>query len=240
MKIRHPWLIKAVGFVGAWLIRGWMGTLHYRYGPLGPNVDPHQVTGPRRYIYAFWHENMLLPAYCYSRLGICVLISQHADGRLLAEVFRHLHIRAVAGSSTRGGVEAVRRLLRLGRMGHLALTPDGPRGPRRRVQLGLVYLAARTGLAIVPTGFGYEKPWRIGSWDKFAVPRPWTRARCVTMPPILIPSGADRDQLEQYRLQVEDALGRATDLAERWAESGEWSVLGSRLSVATPVPARVA
>src|SRR5262249_7079734 len=138
MKIRHPWLIKAAGFAAAWAVRLWVGSLSYRYRPLGPNVDPDRPGCRGRYIYAFWHENILVPAYHYRRRDIWVLISRHADGQLIAEAARHLRFRVVAGSTTRGGAEALRRMVRLGGRGHLALTPDGPRGPRRRVQPGVV------------------------------------------------------------------------------------------------------
>jgi lysophospholipid acyltransferase (LPLAT)-like uncharacterized protein len=217
MKLRHPALIKGLGFTASWALRLYMGTLHYRYRPLGPNVEPTQAGLAQQYIYALWHENMLLPAYHYSRPNISVLISRHADGQLLAEVCRHLRVGVVRGSSTRGGVQALRRLLRLGRTNHLALTPDGPRGPRRRVQPGLIYLAARTGLPIVVMGVGYDRPWRLRSWDRFAVPRPGTLATTVTDTPIAVPSDLDRDNLEKYRNLVERELARMTEIAEGWA-----------------------
>lgn len=220
MKLRHPALIKTAGLAGSCAVRLWMGTLRYRYRPLGPNMDPRRPELAGRYIYAFWHENLLLPAYCYGRPDIQVLISQHADGQLISEVCRHLRFRTVRGSTTRGGVEAVRRMLRLSKGSHLAITPDGPRGPRRRVQPGLIYLAARTGLPIVPIGVGFERPWRLRSWDRFAVPKPWSLGTCVTAPPVHVPSDAGRDELEQYRRQVEQALLDVSAMAETWAEAG--------------------
>jgi lysophospholipid acyltransferase (LPLAT)-like uncharacterized protein len=223
MKIRHPVAIKTVGLGAAWTIRMWLGTLRFRYHFLrpGPNVDPYQPDLPKRYIYAIWHENILLPVSQYNRAHVGVLISQHADGELLAEVCRHLRVPMVRGSTTRGGIEALKRLLRPGHWAHLAITPDGPRGPRRRVQPGLVYLAARTGMAIVPTGFGYERPWRLRSWDRFALPRPWTLGTCVTAPPIEVPGDADREQLESYRRLVEVQLAEVSELAESWAANGK-------------------
>ncbi len=113
-------------------------------------------------------------------------------------------------------------MLRAGRNAHLAITPDGPRGPRRRVQPGVIYLAARTGLPIIPVGFGFRRPWRLKSWDCFALPRPWTAATCVTGEAIVVPPGADKDRLEYYRQMVEQSMLEVTVLAERWAESGEW------------------
>src|SRR5262245_687324 len=198
MKIRHPLLIRALSFVIAWIIRLWIGTLRYRYRHLGPNVDPHQPGLRRHYIYAFWHEYMLLLAYQYAGPDIYVLISQHADGQLIAEVCRHLGFSTVRGSTTRGGAEAVRQMMRFGREAHLAITPDGPRGPRRKVQQGLVYLAARTGLAIVPIGIAYSKSWRMGSWDRFALPKPWSLAVCITGEPIEVSGDPDRALFDEY------------------------------------------
>src|SRR5262249_20494883 len=159
--LRHPALIKAAAFAGARALRGWVGTLRFRYCPLGPNLDPRTRHVTRRYLYAFWHEYMLLPAYFYGDLNVYVLISEHADGELIADLIRHLGFRAVRGSTTRGGVRVVREMLGLQQDAHFAVTPDGPRGPRRRVQLGLVYLSSRLGMPIVPAGFASERPWRM-------------------------------------------------------------------------------
>jgi lysophospholipid acyltransferase (LPLAT)-like uncharacterized protein len=215
MKIRHPFLLQAIGFAVAWLVRLWIGTLRYRYRPLGGNLDPTQPGFQGRYLYAFWHENILVPAYHYGRRDIHVLISQHADGQLIAEACRHLGFRVVRGSTTRGGAEAIRQMLRLSRSAHLAITPDGPRGPRRQVQPGVVYLAARTGLPIVVLGIAFESAWRMRSWDRFALPHPWSAAVCVTAEPILVPEDLGKDQLEHYRLRVEKAMNTATEAAER-------------------------
>jgi lysophospholipid acyltransferase (LPLAT)-like uncharacterized protein len=214
MKICHPLVIKTIGFVAACVIRLWVGTLRYCYRPLGPNLDPNSRGFTGRFIYAFWHENILVPAYHYGRRDVHVLISQHADGQLIAEVVRHLRFRVVAGSTTRGGVEAVRQMLRLSRPAHLAITPDGPRGPRRRVQPGVIYLAARTGLPVVPFGIAYANAWRMRSWDRFAVPRPWSLAVCVTGRPIHVPENVGKDDLESYRLLVEEQLNAVTAEAE--------------------------
>jgi lysophospholipid acyltransferase (LPLAT)-like uncharacterized protein len=220
MKIRHPVLIRMLGFLGAWLIRLWVGTVQYRYRCLDPRVEPSQLH--ERYIFAFWHENILLLAYHYGRPDVWVLVSQHADGQLIAEICWHVGFSVIRGSTTRGGTEAVRQMLRTARAAHLVITPDGPRGPRRHVQMGLVYLAARTGLPVVPIGIGYCRPWRLRSWDRFAVPRLFSRGRCVIGVPITVPAGAEKEQLEPYRQLVEEALHAVTDLAQRWADEGEW------------------
>src|SRR5262245_52928503 len=231
MKIRNPKLISAISWLGAQVVRAWMRTVHYEYRPLGPNVDPRQEGMTGRYIYAFWHENLLAPLSQYAQPNIRVLISRHADGQLIAELARHLGFGLVRGSTNRGGVEAVRQMLRLSQDAHLAVTPDGPRGPRRIIQPGLIYLAARTGLPIIPIGIGYRRPWRMQSWDRFAVPRPFTHMKCVTPDPVSVPADADKDDLERYRRQVEHQLLEMCDLAERWAETGRWpEITASRVA----------
>lgn len=220
MKLRNLWLRRMVSYAGAHFLRRWLATLDYQYRPLGPNLDPNHPDLDRHYIYVMWHEYLLLPIGRYASPDFHVLISRSNDGQLLAETCRRLDISVIRGSTSRGGVEAIRQMLRAGRNTHLALTPDGPRGPRQRVQPGLVYLAARAGLPVVPVGFGLDRPWRLGSWDRFALPRPWGRARCITGEPIHVPPDANRDELELHRRQVEESLTNVTDLAERWAETG--------------------
>src|SRR6516162_3376308 len=138
IKLRNPWLIKAVSFVGTTVARLWMGTLEFRIRHLGPDaVNPHHIGTGERFIYALWHENMLLPAFQFARRDIHVLISQHADAQLFAELLRYLRVPLIRGSTHRGGIEAVRQILRRPGHKHLTITPDGPRGPRRQLQPGI-------------------------------------------------------------------------------------------------------
>jgi lysophospholipid acyltransferase (LPLAT)-like uncharacterized protein len=214
MKIRHPVLIKAVGWVIAWVVRLWVGTVRYRCRRLGTGVEPTVPGLETRYIYAFWHETLLLPAYHYSRTATQVLISEHADGEMIARACQRLGLGVVRGSTSRGGIKAMRQIIEMKGRSHLVITPDGPRGPRREVQPGLVYLAARTGLPIVPVGFASRKAWRMRSWDRFAVPLPFTSAVGVLAEPIHVPADADKGQLEQYRLRVQQAMDDAMKVAE--------------------------
>jgi hypothetical protein len=100
---------------------------------------------------------------------------------------------------------------------HIGVTPDGPRGPRRQVQAGVVYLASWTGLCIIPVGVGYRNPWRLRSWDCFAVPRPGSDATVIAAEPIFVPPNLDREAVEQYRLRLEQALADVSADAEHWA-----------------------
>lgn len=218
MKLRHPRLIRLVAIVAAWIIRLWVASLRKEL-VLAPDGRRHPVN-PRteRFLYALWHETILWPAAFRGRVH--VLISQHADGELIARICKHLRLGVVRGSTTRGGARALLELHRVSRHSNLVVTPDGPRGPRRRVQPGLVFLASRTGLPIVACGFAYAHAWRARSWDRFAVPWPWSRAVGVFTTPLHVPPGLDRDGLEHYRQLAEEQLARATASAERLASSG--------------------
>ncbi len=112
----------------------------------------------KRVILAFWHAQQLMMPLAIPGLEAHVLISQHRDGELIRRIVARFGLDAVRGSSTRGGAEAFRQLIRLGRSGgNLVLTPDGPKGPRQVAKVGVVQLARATGLPIVPMAFGCSK-----------------------------------------------------------------------------------
>jgi lysophospholipid acyltransferase (LPLAT)-like uncharacterized protein len=217
MKIRNPTVIRWIGFLGAILIRLWIGTLALRQRTMGQPCLPHDPHLQGRHIYVFWHENILVPCHTYRNLNIEVLISEHADGEMIAQVCKHIGYGTIRGSKTRGGMKALREMLRAAEGSHLAVMPDGPRGPRRHVELGLIYLAARSGLPIVLVGVGHDRPWRLRTWDRFCLPRPFSRTFVLASEPITIPEDAGKAELERYRLQIETNLVQLTDCAERLA-----------------------
>jgi len=214
MKLRHPLLIQ-VGCIGAaCVIRSWMNTIRpeYDYRASGP-----QPVNPRceRIIYAFWHETMLTTTLFRTRIR--ALISHHADGEMVAQIFRHLRIGTVRGSTNHGGVGAMLRMVKASRDSHIGILPDGPRGPRRQVQPGLLFLAKHTGLPIIGVGVGFTNAWRARSWDHFAVPMPCSSVRIVTTAPLTVPAKSNSDDLESHRLDLENRMLAATDDAENWA-----------------------
>ena len=220
MKLRGPFVTKTCGLVGSAAIRAWMSTLDYRGVFYDESVDPVNPACRRQGIYVFWHEYILFPIYCRGHCDLSILISQHGDAEILSRAASHLGFHCVRGSTTRGGVAALRELVaRAGSM-HLAITPDGPRGPRRVLAQGPVYLASKLGMPLIAMGLGYDRPWRAKSWDRFAVPRPWSRARAVVSPPLELPRDLDREGIEHYRQEAERMLNRLTREAEAWAESG--------------------
>lgn len=219
MKIQHPALVRAVGISGAWLIRKVVGSSQFHFRYENPDVNPEVArrTG-QRYIYAFYHEVMLFPAHFWAWPEMQILISDHRDGELITQVVKRLGFGVVRGSTTRGGARALREMTHRVDQGHLCVTPDGPKGPRRHVHQGLAYLASRTGLPIVGAGMAFSNPWRARSWDQFAVPRPFGQAACVIPEPVTVPPDADREQLEAARAEVERRMQTATAEAEDWVQ----------------------
>jgi len=217
-KIPHS-LVSSAGWFSALAIRTLMRTLDYRAIFYDRSVDPVCGVGNPR-IYVFWHENILIPLYVRGRCHLAMLLSQHRDAEILAHVADRFGFDCVRGSTYRGGAKAIWELWDRSRRQHLTITPDGPRGPRRQMALGPIFLASRLGLPLVPMGFGYDRPWRINSWDRFAVPRPFSRARALIGPPMHLPPDLDRDGMERCRERVEQLLTDLTDEAEAWATAG--------------------
>ena len=217
MKLESPRAIGAWSLAAAGTIRCWMGTLDYRADFGDPTVDPVHPAYRGAKIYVFWHENILLPLFLRGHCNIAMLLSRHHDADILARVAGMMGFGVVRGSTFKGGSTALRELAHRARTENLTITPDGPRGPRRRLAPGCVFLASTLGLPIVAMGLGYERPWRLGTWDRFAIPRPFSRARAVISRPIRVPARLDRDGIEHHRAGVERLLVRLTDDAEAWA-----------------------
>jgi lysophospholipid acyltransferase (LPLAT)-like uncharacterized protein len=219
MKIRHRACMHLLGWCGTRLVRMLAATLRFDYALLGsPETDPRR-DGPQRYIYALWHEHFLIPIVRFRDAPLTVLVSRHRDGELLGYLFTASRMNLIRGSSRRGGVAALLGLLAAARQGrHLALTPDGPRGPRRSVQPGILYLAAQTGWPIIPIGVGFQKAWRMPSWDCFAVPRPFTRVRCIIGEPLYLPSRLPRRMFHPYAELLRRTLNQLCAQARLWAK----------------------
>ncbi len=230
MKITSPLLNQIGGLLGSAAVRWWMGTLDYKIVYRDRTIDPVCPECQGQKIYIFWHEYILFPLYLRGHCNLARLLSRHRDAEVLSHVAHHLGFEFVRGSTNRGGVSALRELLSRSRTMHLTITPDGPRGPRRQLAPGCVYLASKLGLPLVLMGFGYDRPWRVHrAWDQFAVPRPHSRARAVVSGEIFIPPDLDREGLEHFRQKIERQLNVLTEEAESWAASARRKIGQSRL-----------
>ncbi len=221
MKIRHPFLIQSAGLIGSWLIRAWMPTLRIEFDLCDSEIVPKK-SPPRKYLFSLYHENMLLPTFLYRNCGVSILVSSHADGEIVHQIARRFGYGTIRGSSTRGGSKALYEMIRKGSRQHLVITPDGPRGPRRQVQNGIAMLAIATGMPIVPTSVEFRSGWRANSWDRFAIPKPFSRVCLITGPAILPPKPDEFFALKQFRRQIEEAMQEVTRRADHWRDHGQF------------------
>jgi lysophospholipid acyltransferase (LPLAT)-like uncharacterized protein len=211
---------KMGGLAAAVYVRTWMGSLSYRTAMYESAVDPVRPDFPGPAIGVFWHEYLLAPFFLRGNTNTAILTSQHRDADWLAEAARHLGFTTIRGSTFRGGSQALLELLRRDDQRNLGIACDGPRGPRRRLAQGPIYLSSKLQVPIVTFGIGYDRPFRMRSWDRFAVPRPFSRVCWISGPRIQIPPRLSRTELERYRRQVEEVLDRLTLEAEAWAMIG--------------------
>jgi lysophospholipid acyltransferase (LPLAT)-like uncharacterized protein len=125
-------------------------------------------------------------------------------------------MRTIRGSSRRGGAQAVREMLAAdARTVNLAITPDGPRGPRHVFQAGAVYVASRTGLPVYPATIAFRRACKLPTWDGFLLPCPFTRALLRLGAPVEVPPEIERESIEGWRGQLEDRLRRLTEETDR-------------------------
>jgi hypothetical protein len=170
-------------------------------------------------IYAFWHGRLLILAYSHRDRKIQIMISAHRDGEMIAQVTDQLGFGSVRGSTTRGGLRAMRELAKKALKGYAtAITPDGPRGPRHIAQEGSIYAAMKTGFPLVPVTSSAFPRWTFRSWDRFIVPRPFATALVKFGKPFYVPAKLSEQEREKYRLKFQEEMVKLVDEADREVE----------------------
>lgn len=195
----------AVQRLGGSLLDLWMRTIRW---------DVHNEDRYRRHtdngrpvILMLWHGRLLPLAWVHRHQRVAVLASRSADGEYIVRLLQHWGIGAVRGSSSSGGDIAFREMVRTIRAGtSIAITPDGPRGPRERIKPGVVQLAQMTGAPIVPLAAAATHAWWFESWDRFLVPRPFSRVVADYEESVTIARDADAQALARVTEQLEEAL----------------------------------
>ncbi|MCX8237717.1 MAG: lysophospholipid acyltransferase family protein [Akkermansiaceae bacterium] len=206
-EIRTSWKARTSGCLGGWLIRllgmtlrceivGEVGKLNQRKEPI---------------IHVLWHNQIIVSPYLwrkmYGKREVVVLTSASMDGVVLASAVKVFKVGAVHGSSSRRGAPAIVALRRAAKEGKdLVFTPDGPRGPRYQLQPGVVKIAQTTGLLVVPMHIEYLSCWTLKTWDRFQIPKPFSKVRLTLREPITIPRKLDDEGFEKERLRLENSL----------------------------------
>lgn len=186
-------------------------TVRYRWKEGEDTME--QVKGPA--IYCIWHNRLSLCLPIYWRFaqrknptkGMAAMASASKDGAFLAAIIRCFGVHAARGSSSRRGPQALLELTSWAERGYdLAITPDGPRGPKYRVQPGVISLAQVTGLPILPSIYNLRWKIEVKSWDRFQIPLPFSRCDVYLGKPVFVPREADDEQREKLRQEVEAAI----------------------------------
>ncbi|MCF8105137.1 MAG: lysophospholipid acyltransferase family protein, partial [Desulfohalobiaceae bacterium] len=176
-------------------------SLTYRVGVVAPEHEAKALNEFKGLIYASWHQRFFAGITLFSKKKpIAIMVSQSRDGEYIAKISEILGWRAVRGSSSRGGSSALRELKRLVgqgyKVGHIV---DGPRGPFGCVKPGLIGMAQATGIPILPVAISPEKAWVFNSWDRFMVPKPFSRIVLRYAEPVKVPRRLSREEFENKR-----------------------------------------
>lgn len=206
--LKHPRTQAILSYFLAGYIRLVMLTNRKKFD-MHPDAEIF-MRGEKNAIFAFWHGRMmLLPAINPPR-KMHVLISEHRDGKLISQVIHHFGQDTVVGSSSKGGTEAVRNIVRLLKKGdNISITPDGPRGPNQQAEMGIVTIAKLSQKPVLPVTFSASKHKRLESWDRFMVAKPFGRIVFCVGAPIMIEQ-AD----EAARIAIETSMNKLVEYAD--------------------------
>ena len=167
-----------------------------------------------QYIFCCWHNRLFLGPHLLPRNRIInALQSSHSDGMITSIAFKYLGMNVILGSSMKGGMQAFRKMVKCIQNGEsIAITPDGPKGPKESVKEGIIKLAQITGAPIVPLVWTTKKFKLIDSWDHFVIPFPFSKGIYTFGKPIYIDKKISENDFEILRLEVENEIKRLTKL----------------------------
>lgn len=178
-------------------------------------IKSKKIDSTKSYVYGFWHNKLVAATLCLQDVEKrAVLASPSKDGELISVPLEKLGYKMVRGSSGKDSVKSLRELIKLLSEGYNAGTPlDGPKGPIYEVKGGMIYLAQKSRVALLPVGAAYEKKWIFKkAWDKFEFPKPFSKMVCVVGEPIVIPEDAN---LEEYRDEIRDKVLEVDEQAKK-------------------------
>lgn len=219
MKLHYLIPPAVIGFLGSSLLKLIEITLRWQFIGFDGNKR-FWLSGPPS-IVAFWHGQQLFMPWLYSKFRhgiknrqVYILISHHPDGRMMASAVGFLGLKSIAGSSTTGGKQATLTLIDKLKQGHhIAITPDGPKGPPNKLKAGVIRIAQQAGAIIYPTAIAAERSWTFGSWDNMFLPKPFSHMVLVLGEPIKIPTNLTRDEFNHWQQVVESKLNELSEQA---------------------------
>jgi lysophospholipid acyltransferase (LPLAT)-like uncharacterized protein len=212
-ETKRDWKLGLIVGFGYFLIRALAITWRVR----AVNTDSFTTLRARHqpFIFAFWHGQLFPLLWLHRGESVAVLVSSHRDGEIVARIAERLGMRTVRGSSTRGAARALLGVVRELEEGReVAVTPDGPRGPAKKFASGALVAAQRAGAPIIAIGVSAKRAWRLKSWDRFMIPKPFSRVDVVYSAPTFVTAGSPREA-ENEAPRFEALIGDAIERAER-------------------------
>jgi lysophospholipid acyltransferase (LPLAT)-like uncharacterized protein len=172
VKIQSPLVSSLISFLGYGIVRVIALTCRFRF-----EVASNLPSTPA--IIAFWHGELLMQPFLYQKCRkahkVAAMISDHGDGELIAKLIEYFGFSTVRGSSRKGAVKVLAAALKAIDKGYdLAITPDGPKGPRFSIADGIVVISQKKDIPIISFSYTPSAYWQLGSWDKFLIPRPFS------------------------------------------------------------------
>lgn len=207
---------KIASFFAGRAIRALAKTIHYQHSEADSQLKQLQ---DRPIIFCIWHNRLALSLPLYQKLiahpypshRLAALVSASRDGAILSEILADFQVQSIRGSSSRRGSRALIELIDRARKGwDIAITPDGPQGPKYQIQEGVITAAQLTGLPILPIGYELASKWTTKSWDQFQIPRPFTACKVRTAPPFYVPRDINKETRKTIQTQLQSTMNAIT------------------------------
>ena len=216
-SFKERFLIKAADLIFYWAIKLIGKTLRFETEGL-ENLERIESSGEIP-VYASWHNRIFASVYYLQNRRIVVMTSQSFDGEYIARFIQRFGFGAVRGSSTRGGVNALVKMIRLMRQNlPMCFTVDGPKGPAGVAKTGAILLAKKTASPVLPFLVEVEKFWTIGSWDKLQIPKPFARARVFYGEPVRVKTDADDAEIADKQRELQGKLDALVESGKQWRQ----------------------
>ena len=208
---KRDWKLAVLVPLGAFVLR--LMAMTWRYRVRNGDVITELRAKSQPFIFAFWHGQMLPLLWHHRGEGVYVVISSHRDGEIVARAAEYLRYNTIRGSSSRGAARALLGIVRELEEGHeVAVTPDGPRGPARKFASGALIASQRTSAPIVGIGVSARRAWRLESWDRFMIPKPFTRVDVVYTAATVAGGDSPRDaedEVPKFEALIDGAIAVA-------------------------------
>lgn len=219
MKIKSPFLNLLLCRVAVVVLKVLYKTTRIDIRLGDPIHDPYNSSREEECVYSVWHDQILYPLFMQTPQHIVAVVGRHRDGDYVSNVLKALKAKAIRGSSSKGGTEAVLQALELVQDHSLVITPDGPRGPRWKMKAGCAFVASQTGIPVIATAFSCSNAWRVkGSWTDLVIPKPFSKVYALTSEPIHVPAKATRDEIRTCTEQIQAEMDRLATIAIALAE----------------------